>query len=230
MAGAFDPTTGNFDASAIKIRVGSGSQEPARAKGLVTASDATAGTLTLSIDEAEDFLPANTSLSVTTSSTTLFFASSGMSMTQAQFFAALTSTTHVEVGGTYSAGAMAANFVRIEEGSNGGSGGGGDGGGDNGGGDHHHEAGIQGTASAFDPVGLTATIVVSEWEGVTLTQGASVNVAFTAQTEFKANGQTYSPTDFAALLTSTSVLRVQGTYDTTTSILTADKVHLGSGG
>jgi len=110
---------GVLTASEIKIEVGDGhgdNNEGAKAQGIASSLDATAGTLTLTIQEAEGFVPGGTTVPVVTSATTQYVLS-GASATEADFFAALAVApvdTQIEVEGSFDGTNLNATFIKAE--------------------------------------------------------------------------------------------------------------------
>ena len=110
VSGTLDPTTQNLVATQIEICPNStgGSAGPPdftspRASGAATALNETAGTFTLTVKNAHGFTPGQTTINVTTTTATQYFADGGVTDTEAAFFTALTATPAVEVVGTYDA-------------------------------------------------------------------------------------------------------------------------------
>lgn len=231
ITGVFDPTTKTLNASAIEIIVVPNQTKIAEAKGLVTAFDATAGTLTVMVHEAEGFLPSDTTITIQTDANTLYFAASGLKQsTASDFFGLITAnTTQVEVQGSFASGVLSAAHLRIEEGrdASGNTGGnqGGDGNPGSGGdhpGDQHHLIHIVGKVSAIQSTTNSFTLSVNEWEGANLSSGSALTVTVADNTLFGGSfSAATSAATFIGALSSGSTVVVEGTLDTTANTLTA---------
>ncbi len=107
VTGTLDTTTNNLVATQIQVcpTGGSGFSDYAnpRASGAATALDATAGTFTLTVTDADGFTPAQTTINVVTTTSTQYYADGGVTEAQAAFFTALAATPTAEVVGTYDA-------------------------------------------------------------------------------------------------------------------------------
>ena len=111
VTGTLDPTTQNLVATQIEVcptvSAGSSGAPPdftsPRASGSATALDATAGTFTLTVTDADGFTPGQTTVNVVTNSATQYYADGGVTETEAAFFTALATTPTAQVVGTYAA-------------------------------------------------------------------------------------------------------------------------------
>lgn len=109
VSGTFDTTTNNLVATRVEVEPagsstpGHGTSHTQFAMGAATVLDATAGTFTLTVARAQGFVPATTTISIATSSTTVYRLDSGATATAADFFTALAKTPNAVVKGTYDA-------------------------------------------------------------------------------------------------------------------------------
>lgn len=106
VTGTLDTTAGTLVATRLEVRgAGAPSSETEsdnpRAAGTASNLNATAGTFTLTTRRVHDFTPGSTTVTIATSATTVFRGDAGASLTQADFFAALSSASSVVVTGTY---------------------------------------------------------------------------------------------------------------------------------
>jgi len=121
---------GSVLATRIQIDVQHDLEDDAEADGLASNLDATAGTLTITIQKAKNFLPTGTTINVATTATTKFVLN-GAVVSQADFFTGLAAglaTMEVEAEGSVDAnGLLTAVTLKAgsEDGDGGGSGGGG---------------------------------------------------------------------------------------------------------
>jgi hypothetical protein len=169
--------------------------------------------------ECDDFVPDNSTLTVNTTSTTLFYGAAGTAYTQADFFAALANGNIADVEGTVANGVVTATSVKL-------AGQGDSGGGEGGDGDFVR---AEGASSALSSTANTFTVTLSEWEGFFGQSQLKVTVTFTSTTEWRQNGQLLSETAAEALLSQGALVNVRGTYDPVSQQITAAKVNFPSG-
>ncbi len=206
--GAFDTTQNAIVAVSIKIQLGNDDHESPVVEGTASNIDTSAFTFVVTIAEAEDFTPSSTTVNIATNSSTVFAAHCGSTMTQADFFAALANGSQVEVAGTYDSASntITAARVRLEDGGDGG--------------DHNSQ--VQGPSSNIVAAAGTLDITVHEWEGANLSSGATVHVVTGPSTVFN-EGAMNQAQWFAALVSGQSV-EAEGTFDASTSTLTATSI------
>jgi len=121
--GTIDPTTQNLVATQLEVRhVGdpsseSGEAHAPRVEGAASSLDATAGTFVVTLQCARGFVPSATTVNVVTSSTTTFRSDAGATLSPADFFAAVATTSNVEAEGTYDAtsNTLTATAVKIDD-------------------------------------------------------------------------------------------------------------------
>ncbi len=213
IVGTLDSTTLILAASSIRIHVGN-SHQPNRLVG--TVASATSDALVINISGCEGILPSNSTANIATTSTTTYLDGHGLSLTQAQFFTAAAVGTRIDAQGTYdqSSNTLTATTLSIRKEGEGGDGGSGGGGGND------QEAQVQGGVASVDVANSAIVMTISEYEGVLLSKGASLNIATTSSTVF--NGVTL------ATITSGMNLEVRGTY--ANNVLTATEVKLNGDG
>ncbi len=207
--GVFDVTTHTLNATSIMIVIGNPSET--HASGVPSAGDAVAGTFSLTVHEVEDFVPAGVTIVVATTPTTKFFNEKGTNLGVTDFFAALATATNVEVNGSFDAGTqtMTALSVRLE-------------------GDTEPDlAQVHGAVSNGIEGAMTFDIVATEFEGMNITHGSTVHVLLTNTTELIGPDRAVLTLDaFFTLLTTATGGEVEGTYDSSTQVLTATRAKL----
>jgi hypothetical protein len=212
--GVFDTTTRTMKATTVKVEDGN-NQDEAEAEGRVGQVGANDFTLTLS--EAEGFIPTSASLRVVTTAGTRYFSRGGIVITKAQFFAAISvAGQRAEAEGSYDAasGTITATKVKLEDGD-----------------DDNNDDGdleVEGPAANVNAGAGTLSVTVQKWEGTVLTPGSVVNVVTTGGTEFRldggSNGGRTSKAEFFAALANGERVEVEGDLNGTT--LTATKIKL----
>jgi hypothetical protein len=207
--GAFSTATHTLVASSVKIEDNDAFEDPHEVKGAPSNPNEAAGTFSLTIREADDFVPDVSVITVQTSANTVFFAHSGLSLTKAEFFAAMANATEVEVEGTYNPATdtFTAVKAKIEDGE----------------GDEDPSE-VEGPVSNVNAGALTFSITAQEIEGLNVAPGSVLNVQTTAATTFRdLNGTTISGGTFFAALANGARVEVEGSYDG--SVFHAVKVH-----
>jgi hypothetical protein len=134
---------GTIAATQIKIENVQAAQNLAEVVGTVSALNAGAGTITLTVVRADHFVPTSATVNVVVTASTKFLLEKGGAVAEADFFAALASApanTTIEADGTFDGTNFNATFIKAEtEGpdDHGHHGGGSGGGGSDDGGGHH---------------------------------------------------------------------------------------------
>lgn len=194
--GVFSPSQNAIVADSIKIELEAGGGAEVRGP----ASSIGAGTFVLSVREARDFTPTSTEVNVVTGPGTVFISHGGMTLTSAEFFAALSNGMEVEVEGSYDAGTntLTATKAKLEDGADDGE--------------------VKGLASAVNVPGGTFDVAAQQWQGLNLTPGQVVHVITNAGTFF----------DGIALsqITGGMSLEVEGDFNASNGTLTATRVKL----
>ncbi len=241
--GIVDPTTNTLKATEVKIEDASQSAEShSEVKGLSGDANSTTGTFTITVGEAEDFLPATSKVTVLTNAATVFRADSGVKLSATDFFSRLSTPAVVKAEGTYDAASntLTATVVKIRKsgnnssedggsgsnGGNGGNGGNGNGGGSNDGGSGHQgrEAEVAGTISNSSVASSNLQLnPVTKFEGFSFA-GGTLNVVTTDTTEFRGAQGKVSATDFYASLSSSTKVEIKGSYKDGT--LTAVRIQV----
>jgi hypothetical protein len=212
--GTFNTTTQLFDASDVVIRIGGDQDELTKVKGLVTAFDATAGTVTVSVEHAEGFMPTSTSITIQTTTNTRFFGWSGVSDSQTQFFSELmVNASRVGARGTLSGTTLTAKRIHIIGGASTDM--------------TMRLVAVSGTSSNVSASAGTFDLMASEVEGAFFAEGQTIHVTTSSTTQFSNNGQSVTAEAFFAALNPTLVVQVRGTLDLPTLTLTADNVSTG---
>lgn len=219
--GSFSTTQNTLLATQIKIEDGNGQNGEIEVHGNAANLDAVAGTFTVDVVQSEGFQPTNLTVNVVTNSSTTFRGDHGVTLTQAEFFTTLATSSFVEVEGSYDAGTntFTATKAKLEDDHGHHNGGGGEG--------EHHEAEATGPASAINSGAFTFDITANEWEGINIGPNTVIHVTTTSGTEFKgAHGSNLNQTQFFAALSSDTPVEVRGSFDPSTMILTAERVHI----
>ena len=212
VAGTFDSTTMTLNATAIIIEIAP-TPPTVRVNGLVTADSQTANTVTMQINFCNGFMPMLTSLTVNVDPSTVFFDSSGVTDTEAQFYSSLTTgTSMVQVEGTISGSVMTASAIQVLPSGT----------------SDDHLVAARGTVSNISTTNDTFSLTIDRWEGRHIHKGATISVVTDSNTQFAVNGVVQTAASFFATLPEGSTVNVRGTYDTTTSTLTAAIVTQGS--
>ncbi|MGV3615928.1 MAG: DUF5666 domain-containing protein [Fimbriimonas sp.] len=219
--GAFSAADNAIVASRIKIDDDNDNDED-EVKGRVTAFTAANNSITLDLIRSSGFVPTTTTITVQYADGIRFFGRRGTRFTVDEFEAALTNGGYIEAEGTLSGDVLTARKLKIEDGD--------DHGGHHGGGNHDGEAEVEGTASNADATAGTFRIAATEWEGMNLTNGATVNVVIGGGSELKVNGDNVSRAAFFAALTGGVRVKVEGTFDADTQTLTASEAKIGGNG
>lgn len=227
VAGAFDATNNVVDATAIIIQVGALPPPPAFIFGQVSADSLANNTITVTTAGCAGFQPTATSLTIDVSSSTAFVDASGVTDTEAQFFANLTpGTTSVQVQGTISGSTVTAASVMIVSSTGVTGGGGGNGGG--GGAGNPIIVAVAGPVSNVNATSETFSITLANWTGGWQSPNSVLSVTTTSSTQYTSNGTTESAAAFFTSLTNSTMVQVRGTLDPTTSAVVATNVDLGS--
>lgn len=213
--GVFDTTNNQLQAASIKIKNGGSDEDDHEISG--TPSDIVAPTqFSVSPQRSYGFLPTSSKITVSTSGTTRFFGHRGVSMTEADFYAALATAIKVEVEGAYNAGTttIAATKVKLE----------------NEDGDDDGEAEVRGDASLVDSVAKTFKVAATEYSGLTVTPGSLISVATDGSTTFRGNGNTtLTEAEFYAQAGAAASVEVEGQYNASSGVLTAKKAKIEDG-
>jgi hypothetical protein len=207
--GVFDTTTRTLTASEVKIKLVGENANEAEVEGAV--SNITADGFELSTQKVEGFIPGSTSVMVATTATARYFSNRGVSMTKAEFFAALTTAGFAEAEGAYNeaTNTLTAHKIKLEDG------------GENEGDENESE--VSGPASDVDKSGFTFKITVQQFEGILIQPGTVLTVVIDGGTEYKKS----SRDAFFAALANGSLVEVKGELNGTT--ITADRLKLEDG-
>jgi hypothetical protein len=214
VTGTFDTTNNVLDATSITIRVASTSTPPQLVGGVVTAFDATAQTITVQPQTCDRFQPTATAVTLSVGSGTIYFGSSGVTDTEAQFFAALVAgKTQIIADGTVSGSTLTAIHVEIV-------------------GPPTLptiiDAAIMGPVTNPNATAGTFDVTVLSWEGGSrLVKSTTIHVVATTSTVFQTAGAAGTEAGFFTALTPTTQAQVRGGLDPTTMTLTATLVATG---
>jgi len=212
--GVFNTTTNMLEAAKIKITDGDNNDDDDdEANGTVSNINALAGSFDLTIEDVEEFQPSGDPIHVATTETTVFRSQSGLLMTKAEFFAALTNGANVEVEGVYNSGTntLTATKIKLE--------------GDDG--DDEDNAEVRGASSNVDAVAFTLKVTATEFSGINVAPGTLVPVVTNGDTTYKgANNVSMTQSAFFTLLTGSpgTQVEVEGHWDGT--VLTASKLKI----
>lgn len=219
--GTYSDSTNSITATGIEIQVNS-ANSPTRVRGEVSNISTGAFTFNVSADDCERFVPDNSTLPVTTSSTTTFYDASGATTDQATFFSEIQNGTVVRVAGTLSSGSFAATSVWLVSGGNSTSGTG------EGEGNNHSHVKVSGTPSALNTTASTFTVSSQEWEGFWGHANLSVTVVYNSSTTWSQNGTSIDQATALGLIGSGTKVQVRGSIDPTTNQITATKISFNS--
>ena len=213
--GSYDATLNQLNAERVKIKNNNGSSDDDdEAYGVASNINAGAGTLDLSVSNAEGFLPVGDPIHVTSNGQTLYRSRAGVFITKDEFFAALTSTDTIEVEGQYDDGSntLLAKKMKFEDGEEGGE--------DNG--------EVTGATSSVNSETFTFKIAATSFSGLNVAPGTLIDVVITGSTTFRglSGGDSITKQQFFAALAGTpgQLAEVEGNWNGTN--LTAFKCKL----
>lgn len=212
--GRFDPSSRMMLAATVTIEDTQGPE--AKGRGVVTAVNLAAGTLTLRLTSSRGFLPSSGTLVAIITESTRAFNDAGLPLTRAELLNIVAAGSFpVEVEGSYSVAnnTLTATHAKIElDGLNG---------------DQEAKGAV--TASSL-PNG-TLSIEVREWEGFAWTPSAVLNIVTTVGTQYRdTNGTTLTQTQFFGGLGVTNAAKVEGRLNGTTMTATKLQLRTGFGG
>lgn len=220
--GKFDVGTNSVVASSISIQGQNGDNHEDEAIGTVGTVDTSAHTFLLTLEEAEHFMPNADTITVATTTETVFVDRGGVTMTQDEFYTWLTSnanaaTVVVEVEGSYNADTKTFNATQVKVET-----------GDDSGGTHESEVG--GTVSNLDTTAHTFTVTVNHFEGEMLHVGDTLTVTVDDSTAYYGSHHTTLTRDeFFAQVSNSATVEVRGTLSGTTLLATSIKLDDGMG-
>lgn len=206
--GRFDSGAKKLLADSIRIENGDSIEDNDQARGNASNLDEAAGAFDLDVQQAENFIPAGNPVRVETNDATKFRAHGGMTMTKAEFFAAVKTAPFVEVEGVYDSGTnkFLAAKIHLEDGEDdhGGGGGGGD------------EAEARGAASDVSANSGAFSITLVEWFGFSAHVGDKVGVTTSGNTVFRdANHNTIQAEAFFNLIQGGAHAKAEGMFNGT---------------
>lgn len=211
VAGKFDPAANAIVATNVQIVPSGTKVTTPHVMGTVTADDANAGTLTVQPGFAMAFLPGNTSVQVAVSSSTTFMDASGVTDTEAQFFAAVTpGTTEIVASGTLSGGVLQAATIKIIGTSS-----------------SPADAAFIGAPTNANPSAGTFDLTIQQWQGLWKLGTTTIHVTTSANTTFKSGSSTTDAATFFAAVRSTHQVFVRGDLDPSTNTVAATTVAAG---
>ena len=202
--GTFNKTSNSLLATSIKIEDAQEQDRP-EAKGAPSNPNASAGTFTITLGQAEHFVPTGSTVNIVTTAQTMFRSVHGQTIDAKTFYGALSTAAMVEVEGTYDSvtNTLTAVKARVEE----------QGGGD--GGDQGVEA--RGTFGQPNLGTLTFNLTIDSWEGFSGTQGQTLTVTATSA-EFKnaLNGNVTASEFYTLAQQAGAKVKVEGALSGTT--------------
>lgn len=206
--GAYSVATNSILADWIEIR--RDHVHHREAEGTVSTINSAQGSFTLTVRHADGFHPGTTDITVNTTGTTTFQAAHGLTLTQAEFFAAVQAGSRVHVEGTFdsSTSTFTATKVRLQ---------------DAGGVD---EAEIRGAVSNVQILPRTFDVTVSDWEGINIGNGTVVHVTTDVSTTYKNGDQTMTQGDFFVAIAGGANVEVEGHFDAGTTTMAASKISI----
>jgi hypothetical protein len=209
--GSFSVAQNALIATSVKIEDNIGEEDEDEVEGSASSIDANAGTFVVTVHEAHHFIPTMADINVVTNGSTVFFSHGGITLTKAEFFAALVNGQEVEVEGSYdpNTNTLTAIKAKLEDGE-------GEGG--------NHEVEVTGPTSAVNAQLGTFDVTAQEWEGVNLGNNHLVHVVTNGSTEFE-HGNMTAQQFFSALVGGQRV-EVEGIFDANTRTLTATEAKL----
>ncbi|MBS1710014.1 MAG: DUF4382 domain-containing protein [Armatimonadetes bacterium] len=196
---SYNPTTKNFTAKSVHIEDGN-TPDDQGAKGLATNINSGAGTFDLTPGRTKGFVPAKLPVGVLTSTSTRFISASGVSMTQGEFFVALTalgSSAVAQAEGTYDSGTgvLTATKVKIDDES------------------HEGEAEAKGTVASTDAGAGTLHLTLSEWEGFNFDSANQLVVTTDGTTQYSDDaGATLTKEAFFTAAAVGSLVKAEGHF------------------
>lgn len=206
--GAFDPTTSTIAAKIIRSE--SEFEDEAKAVGAASNGNVSSHTFSLAVSYSRGFAPQGDSIFVVTNGTTKYRGRHGVTMTEADFYLALTAAganAVVEAEGTYDSGTntLTAKCVSFE---------------------NEAEFGddeAKGSTSNPDGVALSFDVAVTESEG--FDAPSTLNVVASADAKYKDGSTDITATQFFTLLASASKnVEIKGSY--TGGVFTATRIKI----
>ncbi|MDR3692076.1 MAG: DUF4382 domain-containing protein [Fimbriimonas sp.] len=223
VAGTYDSANNILVATAIIIQVGGLPPPPAGVIGTVTADSLSTNTITMTIDGCGGFEPPSTSITVNVSASTTFIDVSGVTDTEAEFFAALTAgSSEIQVQGTLTGSTIDAVSVQLIPTVSGGS----PGGGGNGGPGQSHKVDVEGPVSNIDVSTQSFSVSVAMWTGGWQTPNAVLSVKTSTLTTYQVNDAAADAATFFGAVASGASVDVRGVLDPKTSTIAARSVRL----
>jgi hypothetical protein len=211
VAGKFDPAVNAIVATSVQILPTGTKVTTPHVMGVVTADDPNAGTLTVQPGFALMFLPGSASMQVAVSSSTTFMDASGVTDTEAEFFAAVTpGTTQIVASGTISGGVLQATTIKIIGTTS-----------------TAAEAAFIGTPSNANASAGTFDLTIQQFQGMWRLGSTTIHVTTDAKTAFKSGSSTTTESAFFSSVDTNHMVFVRGNLDTSTSTLAATLVAVG---
>ena len=211
--GKWDVATRTVVATSVKIKASTDNdtEDSVEANGIAVDIDEPTGTFDVDLTEVEGYLPTQPVVHVATSSSTLYFDSSGVLITRSDFFEnIIAGDVRVEVEGTWeiATNTITAFKAKIE---------------DDGSADHSVQA--VGSANTISAIDGTFRIQLAQWAGFAASAGTQVNIVTNGSTSFQnASGATVTQAEFFVLLAASTSVRAHGAYNNGTIV--ADFVRI----
>lgn len=199
---------GVFDASEIRIHNqsnhGHGEPHPVGAEGTWSNVNPVAGTFTINLTHAIDFVPTNMSTTVVVTSKTKCFYRTGVHVGVSEFFkefnTALPGST-IDLVAKYDGTTLNAIFAIIVPPGKGLGGG------------PFYQVLLAGQPSNVNQSAGTMNLTIRQWEGFEGSDGQPLNVVTSSSTIYRINFDVVTQDQFYAALTSKSLVAVYGPYD-----------------
>lgn len=205
-------SNGTFTATSIKIQKGQVGNHTVDVTGTFANLNATSATFTLTVQDTDDFAPGTIVVNVVTNTNTQYLLN-GVSENESDFFNSLSTApagSQVEVQGTISGNTLTASVIRLLPSGSG----------------TPQSVEIDGKTSNVNATNGTFTLTANGWDGISLSNGATVNVSTSTNTYFNLNGQQVTQAQWFAALTPQTEVKTFGLYNN--GALTAGAVVIGT--
>lgn len=205
--GVFDSVSSTIKATSVKIEGSTAADNNQSGRGIpevlgvVSAPNVTTRSFTISVLDADDFIPTSSNITVVVTDTTVFRAHRGVLLTESEYFAQLGASSLTEVKGMYNpvTQTLTATLVKSESESDGV--------------DDFDESEVKGRATDINEAAGTFTIgSISEYEGF-IPQGGTVAISVGTNASYEDDrGKVASRAAFFAGLSTAQRVSVQGSY------------------
>jgi len=191
---------------AVAVKIEDSDDDDDEVYGTIVSESDTA--IRMRVGQAYGFLPAGTEIDVVFAANTIFRTDDGVVITKPEFLEMVAPGTEIEAEGTFQNGQIIATKLKIEDEDD----------------DGFNESEVEGRTVAFNAANETLRISAEEWEGISLSPGAQVDVVVTANTEYRDDDNEITADEFFARLANGAFVEAKGTFGS--SVMTARRLEL----